>query len=244
MEKNAQMIKKHILVIATTNKGKVAEIEGLLKDFPVEIKNLGDFGPIPPVVEDGETFDDNAYKKSSQTARVLGFATLADDSGLVVDALDGAPGVHSARYAELSGDGGAGGGSRDSENCKKLLQEMENVEDRAARFKCVVSIAVPTGPALTYEASCEGVIAHAPSGENGFGYDPVFFCPEYDKTFAELSMEEKSRVSHRGKALAEMKNEFQKVIVWLDQNMPKMVRSGCMGEPANSTDGIDIKNQM
>ena len=207
------MKEKVTLVIATRNKGKTAEIRDMLKGFPVEIKNLNDFGPIPEVVEDGETFDDNAYKKASFTARVLGLPALADDSGLVVDALNGAPGVYSARYG--------GPDATDGERVEKLLQEMAGTTDRHAAFECVISLAVPQGPALTYEGRCDGVIAETPQGENGFGYDPVFFFPEYEKTFAQLTMEEKRAVSHRGKALSQMLNEFDKVLVWIDQHMPK-----------------------
>jgi len=213
------MKSKQILVIATTNPGKTAEIRDLLQDFPVDIRNLSDFGPIPEVEEDGETFDANAYKKASFTARVLGYPALADDSGLVVEALDGAPGVHSARYA--------GTGATDADRCRKLLQELAGVSNRRAAFECVISIAVPTGPALTYEGRCEGEIAEAPSGENGFGYDPVFFYPPMQKTFAEITMVEKSRVSHRGKALAEVAAEFDKVILWLEQNLPRLEKFSC-----------------
>ena len=201
------------IVIATTNKGKTAEIGEMLKDFPVQIKNLEDFGPIPEIEEDGETFDENAYKKASVTARILGIPALADDSGLVVESLGGAPGVRSARYA--------GEKATDQQRCKKLLEKMNGQTNRKAAFECVISIAVPTGPALTYEARCEGVIAEKPHGSNGFGYDPVFFYPPLKKTFAELSRAEKSRVSHRGKALGELKEEFDKVLTWLSLHMPK-----------------------
>ncbi len=199
------------LVIATRNKGKTAEIRELLNKFQVDIKNLEDFGPIPQVEEDGETFDENAYKKASFTSRILGLPALADDSGLLVEALDGAPGLHSARYA--------GENATDMERCIKLLKEMENRSNRKAVFACVISIAVPTGAALTYEARCEGRIAYEPAGTNGFGYDPIFFYPPYHKTFAQLSREEKSRVSHRGKALSELRDEFDKVLVWIRQHM-------------------------
>jgi len=174
------------IVIATTNKGKTAEIGEMLKDF---------------------TFDENAYKKASMTARMLGIPALADDSGLLVEALDGAPGVYSARYA--------GEKATDKQRCEKLLKEMKGKTNRKAAFECVISIAVPNGPALTYEARCEGVIAEKPFGNNGFGYDPVFFFPPLKKTFAELGRTEKSRVSHRGKALYELKEEFDKVLTWL-----------------------------
>jgi XTP/dITP diphosphohydrolase len=196
-----------ILVIATKNRGKSLEIKQYLKDFPVEVKDLNDFGPIPEVIEDGNTFEDNAYKKASFTAKVLGLPALADDSGLEVESLGGSPGVFSARYA--------GPGAADPENNAKLLQALSGNPDRRARFSCVLSLAVPSGPALTYEGFCEGLILDAPRGENGFGYDPLFLYPPAGKTFAQMTLEEKSRVSHRGRALAELKREFDKVLVWL-----------------------------
>jgi XTP/dITP diphosphohydrolase len=206
------MKKSITLVIATRNKGKTAEIKDLLKGFPIDIKNLDDFGPIPPLKEDGNTFDENAYQKASFAARIIGFPALADDSGLLVEALGGAPGIHSARYA--------GENATDEQRYLKLLEEMQGKSNRRAAFECVISIAVPTGPALTYEARCQGLIAESPAGSNGFGYDPIFFYPPLNKTFAELTREEKSRVSHRGKAFAELKDEFDKVLIWIRQNMP------------------------
>ena len=201
-----------ILVIATRNKGKTKEIKALLNDFPVEIKNLDDFGPIPHLEEDGDTFDENAYKKASFAARILGLPALADDSGLIVEALDGAPGIHSARYA--------GENATDEQRYLKLLDDMKGKSNRRAAFECVISIAMPTGPALTYEARCEGLITTEPAGSNGFGYDPIFFYPPYNKTFAQITGEEKNRISHRGKALAELKSEFDKVLIWIKQHMP------------------------
>jgi XTP/dITP diphosphohydrolase len=200
------------LVIATSNKGKTAEIKDLLKGFPVDIKNLNDFGPIPPLKEDGNTFDENAYQKASFAARILGLPALADDSGLLVEALGDAPGIHSARYA--------GENATDEQRYLKLLNEMKGKSNRNAAFECVISIAVPTGSALTYEARCQGLITERPAGSNGFGYDPIFFYPPLNKTFAELTREEKSRVSHRGKAFAELKDEFDKVLIWIRQHMP------------------------
>ena len=201
-----------ILVIATRNKGKTAEILDLLNDFPIDIKNLDDFGTIPEVKEDGKTFEENAYKKASFAARVLGLPALADDSGLTVAALAAAPGVYSARYA--------GEHASDAQRCAKLLREMKTVTHRNAAFECVISLAVPTGAALTYEASTEGFIAEKPAGDNGFGYDPVFYYPPLKKTFAQLSRQEKNRVSHRGKALRELRKEFDKVLIWIQQHMP------------------------
>ncbi len=209
-------------MIDTRNAGKTNEIRALLEDFPIDIRNLDDFGPIPEVVEDGSTFEENAYKKASFTARVLGFPALADDSGLVVTALDGAPGVHSARWA--------GAAATDADRCQKLLQAMEAVDDRRASFECVISIAVPGGAALTYESRCEGEITRAPSGSNGFGYDPVFFYPPLGKTFAELSRDDKGQVSHRGRALQEIRDDFEKIRIWIRQHMPVFERSGCASE--------------
>ena len=199
------------LVLATRNEGKIGEFKRLVSGFEIDIKSLKDFGPIPRVEEDGETFEDNAVKKAQFTAKVLGFPALADDSGLMVKALEDKPGVHSARYA--------GEGSTDEANNSKLLKAMEGIEERAARFMCIIAIAVPRGPALIYEATCEGVITREMIGENGFGYDPVFYYPPMKKTFAQMSLEEKNSVSHRGKAMAELKSEFDKVIIWLQQRM-------------------------
>jgi XTP/dITP diphosphohydrolase len=200
-----------IIVLATRNAGKVKEFQEMLKDFPVEIKNLNDFGAIPEVEEDGDTFDDNAYKKALFTAKMLGLPAIADDSGLVVKALEGAPGVKSARYA--------GENASDQDNINKLLQELEGKSNRKAAFECVLSITVPAGPALTYDGRCEGEITMQPQGEKGFGYDPVFYYPAYGKTFAEISGDEKNRVSHRGRALAEFISEFDKVLAWLNARL-------------------------
>ena len=200
-----------MIVLATRNQNKVEEFREILKDSDIELKSLADFGPLPEVEEDGATFDDNAYKKAAHTAKVLGIPAIADDSGLVVEALDGRPGVYSARYA--------GEGATDADNCAKLLKELNGIADRRAHFQCVISIAVPSGPALTYEGRCEGEILTEKRGESGFGYDPLFFYPEFGKSFAELSMTEKNKVSHRGKALAELKQELSKVMKWLEQRL-------------------------
>ena len=201
----------NIIVLATGNKNKIREIKELLKDAPIEIKSIADYGTLPPVVEDGDTFEENAYKKAYHYARVLGLPCLADDSGLVVEALDGRPGVHSARYA--------GEKATDLEKCDKLLSEMKGKENRRARFECVLSLASPGGPALTWEGSCAGEITTERHGESGFGYDPVFFYPPMGKTFAEIPMAEKNRVSHRGRALQEFAAEIDKVLIWLGHRL-------------------------
>lgn len=213
---------KQIIVLATRNKGKVREFSKLLNHSFIELRNLDDFGPIPEVTEDGDTFDDNAYKKASFTARVLGYPALADDSGLCVDALDGAPGVKSARYA--------GESATDADNVKKLLSAVKSETNRKAFFKCVISIAVPQGAALTYEGECRGVIIDEPRGENGFGYDPIFFYPELNKSFAELTVEEKGEVSHRGKALREVTEEMDNIIKWIEMHQPNTEPVGCQGK--------------
>jgi len=210
------------IVIASRSKGKQTEIKELLKDFPVKILTLDDFGPLPEIEEDGKTFEENAYKKACFIARILGLPALADDSGLVVAALDGRPGVHSARYA--------GGNATDSQRCLKLLGEMEGRADRRAVFKSVLSVAVPSGFALTYEGKCEGIIAHKAAGSNGFGYDPIFFYPPFGKTFAEMAPEEKNSVSHRGKALRDFRGEFEKVLIWIRQHMPLPDFGDCRGD--------------
>ena len=205
------MILERPLVLATRNEGKISEFKDLIAGFGIEIKSLKDFGPIPMVEEDGATFEDNAYKKASFTAKVLGVPALADDSGLMVGALGGMPGVRSARYA--------GEDATDRENNHKLLEVMKDEEERDASFMCIIAIAVPAGPALIYEGRCDGRITREPMGENGFGYDPVFYFPPLKKTFAQMGSEEKNHVSHRGKAMAELRSEFDKVLIWLRQRL-------------------------
>ncbi len=143
------------------------------------------------MIEDGATFDDNAYKKAAFTARVLGYPAMADDSGLCVEALDGAPGVRSARYA--------GDDATDADNVARLLKDLAPHDNRKAAFECVISIAVPTGAALTYEGRCEGIITREPAGDNGFGYDPLFFFPGIrQNVLPKVPMEPKSTGEPRG----------------------------------------------
>ena len=198
------------LVLATKNRGKISEFKDLFRAFDFEVKSLNDFGPIPPVIEDGETFEDNAVKKAQFTAKVLGLPAIADDSGLTVKAL-GEPGVFSARYA--------GEGSTDEANNIKLLGAMKGIEQREAAFICVLAIAVPRGPALIYEGTCEGLITEEISGTQGFGYDPIFYYPSLNKTFAQMPAAEKNGVSHRGRAIAGLKGELDKVLIWLRQRL-------------------------
>jgi XTP/dITP diphosphohydrolase len=183
------------LVIATRNVKKRREIEELLASHGIQVLCVADFPVVPEVIEDGATFAENAAKKASQTARHLGLWTLGEDSGLMVDALGGAPGVYSARYS--------GEGATDEKNNAKLMYEMSNVPDdqRGARYLCHVALSDPSGTIRhTVEAACRGRILREPRGSNGFGYDPYFLIPEYHRTFGELSNTVKHHLSHRARA--------------------------------------------
>lgn len=184
------------LVLATRNQGKVRELAELVAPLGMEVVSMAEYPHVPEVVEDGETFEDNAVKKAKAVASATGLTALADDSGLEVDYLGGAPGVHSARFSGEEKD--------DQANNQKLLRLLEGVpfEKRSGRFRCVVAIATPEGKVFTASGSCEGVIGVNPKGVSGFGYDPLFYVPEFDKTFAELDLETKNKISHRGRALA------------------------------------------
>lgn len=194
------------LLVATTNRGKIAELRGMLGDLGIELVTVADVGIDGEVVEDAETFEGNARKKATELARRSGLSALADDSGLEVDALGGGPGVYSARWA--------GPGATDSSNVEKLLGVLENVEDgkRGARFRCVLALAGPSG-AIEHvtDGRCEGSIARAPRGEGGFGYDPVFVPTGETRTMAEMTAEEKNARSHRGAAVRAMRAFFQQV---------------------------------
>ncbi|MDD3653660.1 MAG: XTP/dITP diphosphatase, partial [Desulfotomaculaceae bacterium] len=175
------------LVLATNNQGKVREMSKILAAYGIEVLSLRDFPLIGDIEEDGDTFKSNAIKKATVTAELSGLTALADDSGLEVDYLNGAPGVFSARFA--------GEEKSDQANNKKLLNLLAGVppEKRTARFQCVIAIARPGGPVYTVQGTCEGMIAGEPRGEGGFGYDPLFYLPEYEKTFAEIDIELKNR---------------------------------------------------
>jgi XTP/dITP diphosphohydrolase len=184
------------LVLATRNFGKVRELSDMLsQQCSIEVLSMRDFPEAPDVVEDGETYQDNAKKKAVDIAKYVGVLALADDSGLEVDALGGAPGVHSARYA--------GSDASDADRIAKLLAATRNVPDdeRTARFKCAVAVAEPNGRADVVVDVCDGKIIRKPRGNLGFGYDPVFVPHGYDRTFAELGEQIKNRISHRAKAL-------------------------------------------
>jgi XTP/dITP diphosphohydrolase len=182
------------LLLATTNKGKAAEYRDLLKGLDAELVTLDRAGISREAEENCNTFEENARSKAEFYAALSGLLTLADDSGLEVDALGGEPGVRSSRYA--------GDNATDAERVNFLLNKLGHIpqDSRRARFRCVIAIAQPGKPTRTTEGICHGFIALEPKGDNGFGYDPVFYLPEYGKTIAELPPEIKNRISHRGQA--------------------------------------------
>ena len=179
------------LVVATHNQGKVEEFKTLMQGLPLEIKYLADFEPVEEPVENGRTFAANARLKATYYAKKLGKVCIADDSGLEVQALDGAPGVRSARYA--------GEKATDEENNNLLLHNMK------CRFRCALCVVQPDGKVLNeVDGICEGMLLHAPLGEEGFGYDPLFWSTELHKGMGEASMQEKNKISHRGKAIRKL----------------------------------------
>ncbi|MFZ0284664.1 MAG: RdgB/HAM1 family non-canonical purine NTP pyrophosphatase [Terriglobales bacterium] len=196
-------------LIATSNAGKLRDFAGAAASLGVEVAPLPGFASLPPVVEDGVTFEANASKKAEAYSRyAAGEIVLADDSGLEVDSLGGAPGVHSARYA-AEAPHLAGANSDDHANNARLLRELKKVtpEKRTARFVCVIAAARDGETLEVFRGQAEGMILDAPRGSNGFGYDPLFFFPQIGKTFAELSAEEKAQYSHRGAA-------FRRFLEW------------------------------
>ena len=189
------------LLVATTNPGKFAEVQAFLAKLPLRITSLKSLTNPPEVVENGRTFEENALKKARTLAEYSGLLTLADDSGLEVDALGGEPGIYSARYAGAEGD--------DERNNQKLLGELTGVveEQRTARFVCALALCAPQSQGMNewvVRQTCEGRIAFAPSGSYGFGYDPLFFYPPFGKTLGEIERDVKATVSHRGKALMKL----------------------------------------
>lgn len=190
------------IILATKNKGKVADFEKLTENMNIEVISfLDEEINFPDVVEDGETFEENSVKKALEIAKYTGMITVSDDSGLCVEALDGAPGIYSARYS--------GENATDSTNIDKLLNEMKNIpqEERQAKFVSVVSIAKPDGTVQSFRGEVEGEIIFERKGTNGFGYNPVFFSYELEKTFGEATMEERVTVSHRARAFRKLKEK-------------------------------------
>lgn len=196
---NAPNNKKTALVFASRNMGKASEVAHFFKGLPLKLESLGSFPEIGPISEDGRTFADNALKKARTVHCVTGGFVLADDSGLECEDLMGGPGVDSARFA--------GPNATDEENNKKLVETLLSVHDpsRRARYVCVMALVDPDGNETLVEETCDGVIIFMPGGTGGFGYDPYFFLPEKNCTMAELSLEKKNLISHRGKALKKIR---------------------------------------
>lgn len=187
------------IIFATTNKNKVREVNMMMKDFQVELLTMGEAGINVDIVEDGTTFEENAIIKAKTIMEMTGEIAIADDSGLEVDYLDGAPGIYSARF--LGEDT-----SYDVKN-NYIIEKLKDVKgkDRSARFVCAMAVAFPDGEVLTCKGTIEGVIAYEQKGKNGFGYDPIVYVPEYEMTTGEMAPELKNSISHRGKALEQMK---------------------------------------
>lgn len=190
------------IIAATTNKHKIREIDAITKHYGMDLVSRSDAG-VPEnfdVIEDGTTFEENSYKKAFAIMKLTGMPAVADDSGLVVDALGGAPGVFSARYAGIDGE------EADAANRKKVLQELDGVElkDRTGRFVCVITLVYPDGKSLVARGECEGHITTEEKGENGFGYDCMFQPIGYDITFGQFDPDEKNKISHRANALKKM----------------------------------------
>lgn len=188
------------IVFATANAGKVKEIKEILADFSVEVVSLKEMGITADIEENGKTFEENSLIKAREICKLTGFPALADDSGLEVDYLNGEPGIYSARYLGYDTD-------YDYKN-NYIINQLKEAKDaeRTARFVCAISLVLPDGREFVKKGVMEGQIGYEIKGENGFGYDPIFYLPEHGKTSAELSAEEKNKISHRGKALREMKD--------------------------------------
>ncbi|MBQ3099913.1 MAG: XTP/dITP diphosphatase [Clostridia bacterium] len=194
------------IVLSSHNKKKISELDTLMTAAGfknINVFSLSDIGYNNEIVEDGDSFEANAMIKAKAPHKD-GIITVADDSGLCVDALDGAPGIYSARY---SGDE-----ANEELNNEKLLSELNGKDDRSAKFVSVIACIMPDGEAFTVRGECHGIILDSPRGENGFGYDPLFFVPCFDKTFAELTPEEKNSISHRGVAMRAFADELKKRI--------------------------------
>ncbi|RMD96826.1 MAG: XTP/dITP diphosphatase [Deltaproteobacteria bacterium] len=202
MEAKGQEEKRIEIVVATRNRGKMREIEEIVAGFPLRLRSLREFPDLPPLEESAPTFEGNALLKARAVSSHSGLPALADDSGLCVDALKGAPGVHSARYA--------GPDASDETRIAKLLAELGPLplEERGATFVCVMALVFPEREPLIVEGRCRGVIAFAPAGTGGFGYDPIFVPEGFSRSFAELSPEVKNRVSHRARALNLLKQRL------------------------------------
>lgn len=200
----------NIIILATNNKSKVKEISEMMSGSDITFESLADAGINVEVEETGTTFEENALLKAREICKLSGKPTISDDSGLEIDALDGAPGIYSSRFM----------GEDTSYDIKNnaLIEKLENIADpdRTARFRCCMALVLPDGREFVTEGAMEGIIAREPKGINGFGYDPILFIPEYNRTSAELSSEEKNNISHRGEALRKMIEVIKKELNWLD----------------------------
>jgi XTP/dITP diphosphohydrolase len=198
------------ILVATTNAGKLKEL-GEMLDIDAEFKGLADYPGIPEVEEDGDTFEENAAKKALEYAQATGLWTIADDSGLVIDALDGAPGIHSARF---SGEKSSDKTLIDHKNIEKVLKLLQGVpaEKRCARFVCSICLASPEKVLIQTEGTVEGTITETERGQGGFGYDPIFLIKGINKTAAELKPDEKNKISHRGNAIGKLKELLSKLL--------------------------------
>lgn len=194
------------LIVATKNKGKIVEIKQVLSGLPLEVISMNEAGIDIDVVEDGVTFEENSLKKALEINKVSKSMVLADDSGLEVDFLDGAPGIYSARFG--------GPEASDADRNKKLLEMLKDVpfEKRTARFVCAIAVVFPDGRHFVVRGACEGFVDFECKGSNGFGYDPLFFVQQFDKTMAEIDADLKNKMSHRAKALALMQEKLQKYL--------------------------------
>ncbi|QQZ10679.1 XTP/dITP diphosphatase [Heyndrickxia vini] len=199
------------VIIATKNKGKAKEFEKMFSTFHIKVKTLLDFPEAIDVEETGSTFEENAILKAETISQQYNIMTIADDSGLVIDALDGRPGIYSARYA--------GEEKNDEANIDKVLAEMIDIpnDDRSAKFYCALAIAIPGKETITVSGTCEGEILRERKGNNGFGYDPIFFIKDKGQTMAELPSEEKNRISHRAKAVDKLPSILQNLFFLGDQ---------------------------
>ena len=195
------------IVLATRNKKKVVELTRMFAGYSIVFQTLDAFPGCPEVIEDGRTFRQNAIKKAVQIARYTGCPALADDSGLEIESLGGAPGVYSARYA--------GGDSDDSRNMEKVLKEMKDIDDpqrRTARFVCCIALALLDGRSKTFTGFVKGTIGKRPKGSNGFGYDPILYPLGHDRTFAEMADSEKDDISHRGRAMKKLYSYLRRML--------------------------------
>ena len=192
------------ILIATNNLGKVKEIKDILDSRQIKILTIKDFPHLPKIEEDGKTYQENAFKKARKISEYTGKICLADDSGLEINYLKGKPGIYSSRW-----------GNSDEERINKVLKLLENVSinKRNAKFVCVAVLVFPDGKTYMVKEECKGIIGFQPKGEHGFGYDPIFFVPEYNKTFAELGDKIKNQISHRGKAIRRMIDIIKEISV-------------------------------